>query len=56
MSLSFDALPDAAERAFFNGVPTTFSLPAETVTRLIEVGGKLLRAATDFEKLLRDLR
>ncbi len=34
VNVSFDALPDAAERAYLLGLPTTFTLSPEAVDRL----------------------
>jgi NTE family protein len=50
--VAFDDLDDAEERAFFNGVKTSFDLDDQTVDRLIEVGGRLLRESPDFKKFL----
>jgi NTE family protein len=50
--VAFEALPDASERDFFNGVPTSFTLPDETVDRLIAVGRRLLRDSPDFQRLV----
>jgi len=50
--VDFDALTDPAERAFFNAVPTSLSLPDETVDRLIAVGRKLLRESPDYQGLV----
>ena len=44
--LTFESLTNDEERNFFNDVPTSFSLPGETVDRLIEEGRKLLREST----------
>ncbi len=52
VEVAFDSLEDPKERAFFNGVETSFSLPDETIDRLIEVGGRLLRESKEFEKFL----
>ena len=50
--VAFDNLPDADERKFFNEVKTTWNLDDETVDRLIEVGGRLLRESPDFKRFL----
>ena len=54
--VDFSASPDPAERAFFDAVPTSLSLPAGTADRLIEGGGRLLRESPAYRSLLRDLR
>ena len=50
--LAFDTLEDPKEREFFNGVETSFNLDDETIDRLVEVGGRLLRESPDFQKFL----
>jgi NTE family protein len=52
--LSFDNLPDPQERRFFLNVPTSFFLSDESVDRLREVGGRLLRNSPNFQALLKD--
>ena len=52
IAIGFDQLDSAEERAFFNQVPTRFTLPAATVDRLIEVGARLLRESPEFRALL----
>ena len=54
--VAFDNLAEAKDRDFFNAVETSFNLDDETVDRLIEVGGRLLRDSPDFQKFLADLR
>jgi NTE family protein len=53
--VAFDSLEDAKERKFFNGIGTNFNLKDETVDRLIEVGGRLLRESPDFTTFLAEL-
>ena len=50
--VAFDNLSDADERQFFNDVATTWDLDDETVDRLIEVGGRLLRESPDFKRFM----
>ena len=50
--VAFDHLTDPDEREFFNNVATSFDLDDETIDRLIEVGGRLLRESPDFQKFL----
>lgn len=52
IAIGFDQLDSAEERAFFNQVPTRFTLPPATVDRLIEVGARLLRESPEFRALL----
>jgi NTE family protein len=56
IELAFETLADEEEREFFNNVATSFVLDDETVDRLIEVGGRLLRESPEFAKLLTELR
>ena len=53
--VDFHSASDAAERAYFDAIPTSLQLPAETVDRLIQAAGRLLREAPEFRELLRDL-
>ncbi|HWL41082.1 MAG TPA: patatin-like phospholipase family protein [Gemmatimonadaceae bacterium] len=54
--ITFDALKDPTARAYFLGLPTSFSLPASTVTRLRDVAGQLLREHETFQEVVNDLR
>jgi NTE family protein len=54
--LAFEALPEAADREFFDEVPTTFNLPDTTVDRLIAAGRQLLRNAPEFKRLVAALQ
>lgn len=54
VEVSFDRLSDPAERRFFRELPTSLTLPAVTVDRLREVGGRLLRESRAFQQLLQD--
>ena len=56
IEVAFETLADEEEREFFNNVVTSFALDDETVDRLIEVGGRLLRESPEFVRLLADLR
>jgi NTE family protein len=55
-AVTFDSLKDPAERAYFKQVKTRLTLPKEQVDRLREVGGRLLREAPAFQRLLTDLK
>jgi NTE family protein len=53
--VDFHASRDPAERAFFDSVPTSLSLPAETADRLIQGGERLLRESPAYQSLLKNL-
>jgi NTE family protein len=55
LDVSFDAIPDPEERAYFMNLPTSFVLPAEAVDRLRDVAGRLLRQSADYEALVSEL-
>ena len=55
IEIGFDDLDNDAERTYFNALPTSFNLPPEAIDRLREVGGRLLRASPDYQRLLREL-
>jgi NTE family protein len=50
----FDALSDDESR-FFSKIPTTLTLPRETVDKLTEAGRKILYGSEDFKRLIHDL-
>jgi NTE family protein len=54
--VAFEALEDPKERAYFNELPTSFTLDDEQVDRLIEAGRRLLRESPDFKRLLAALQ
>jgi len=55
VNVSFDELPDAAERRYLLNLPTRLSLPPEDIDRLRAAAGQLLRGSAAFQKLVRDL-
>jgi NTE family protein len=55
LDVSFDAIPDPKERAYFMNLPTSFVLPAEDVDKLREIASQLLRQSTEYESLVQDL-
>lgn len=55
IEVSFDDLESEEERAYFNALPTSFTLPAADIDRLREAGGRLLRNSPDYQRLLREL-
>ena len=52
VEIAFDQIKDPAERQFFNEVKTSFNLDDETVDRLIDVGGRLLRESPEFKSFM----
>src|SRR5262245_31799430 len=52
IDVSFDAIEDPAERRQFMEMPTTFVLPPESIDRLRELGGRLLRDLPPYKVLL----
>ena len=55
IEVSFDLLPDAEERAYFQNLPTSFRLPEQDVDRLRAVGARLLRESPAYQSLLQSL-
>lgn len=53
LSVGFDEIPDSQERDYFMNLPTSFVLPAESVDRLRDVAGKLMRQSPDYQRMLR---
>jgi NTE family protein len=53
--VDFPSIADPAERSFFDSIPTTLYLPAATVDRLVQSGGRLLRESSAYQSLLQDL-
>lgn len=56
VEVTFDSIPDAAEREAFRGIPTSLSLPPDTVDRLRALGPRLMQASEAYQELVRDLR
>lgn len=54
--MTFDAIKNPAERDFFRGIPTSYTLPAKTVDQLRELGPRLIEESTDYQRLLHDLQ
>ena len=54
--LGFDGIPDAEDRAYFNGLPTSFALPADTVDRLRAAAKSLLKSNREFQAFQRSLQ
>ncbi|MEN8757583.1 MAG: patatin-like phospholipase family protein, partial [Desulfobacterales bacterium] len=55
LDVSFGAISDPKERAYFMDLPTSFALPAEAIDRLNEVAGKLLRQSTEYKTIVHEL-
>jgi len=55
IEVDFNAIPDEAERRFFEALPTSLYLPPATVDRLRAVAARILRQSENYRKLLRDL-
>jgi NTE family protein len=55
VNVSFDELPDAAERSYLLNLPTRLSLPPADIDRLRAAAGELLRGSPTFQKLVREL-
>jgi NTE family protein len=47
---------DPEEREYFNNLPTSFSLPDDTIDRLRDAARRLLRESEDYQQLLDLLR
>jgi len=56
ITVKFDALKNEAERAYLNGLPTSFVLSDEAVDRLRDAARRILVQSDEFQRLLRDLR
>jgi NTE family protein len=54
VDVSFDAIRDPTERAYFMDLPTSFVLPPEAVDRLREIAGQLMRQSTDYQAIVRE--
>jgi len=54
--ITFDEIKDPGARAYFLGLPTSFSLPKSTVERVRDVAGQLLRENEVFQETLEALR
>jgi len=55
IDVSFDAISDPKERAYFMNLPTSFVLPPEDIDRLREVAGQLLRQSAEYETIVHEL-
>ena len=55
IDVSFARVSDPAERAFLNGLPTSFVLSSEAVDRLREAAATVVSEDPEFRKYLRDI-
>ena len=55
IALSFRDFKQAEQRAFFNRVPTNFSLSDQQIDKLIAAGHELLRENPDFQRFVSNL-
>jgi NTE family protein len=55
LDVSFEAISDPKERAYFMNLPTSFVLPAEDIDRLREIAGKLLHQSAEYGTIVREL-
>jgi len=55
VDVSFDAVRDPKDRAYFLNLPTSFALPAEAVDRLRDVAGQLLRQSSNYRAVVREM-
>jgi NTE family protein len=55
LDVSFDAISDPKQHAYFMNLPTSFVLPAEEIDRLREIAGKLLRQSAEYETIVHEL-
>jgi NTE family protein len=56
VQVKFDALEDEAERVYFKGLPTSFSLKSEQVDQLRDVAHRVLDQSEEFQRFLNDLK
>jgi NTE family protein len=55
MDISFEAIEDTQERAYFMGLPTSFVLEDEAVDRLREVAARLMNQSPAYQNILGDI-
>lgn len=55
VELHFNQLTDAADRSFYNSVPTSFQLPSGTVDRLRHLARRELASNKEYRELISDL-
>ena len=52
IEVSFDRIESEGERRYFKGLPTTLTLPDETVAKLTQIGGEILAKSEEFRELV----
>ena len=55
MDVSFEDVRDPDERAYFMDLPTSFALKEESIDRLRDVAGRLLRGSKEYQALVLDM-
>ena len=55
VDVSFDAIRDPKERAYFMNLPTSVALTEPQVDRLRDLAGQLMRQSADYESVVREL-
>ncbi len=55
IEVGFDKITDDEQRAFFDSIPTKFTLPAESIDRLRSIGGDILDQDPIFQELLNEI-
>ena len=55
LDVSFSAIQDPEERAYFMNLPTSFVLPPEDIDRLREAAGRVLRESKEYKTIVRKL-
>jgi NTE family protein len=53
LNISFDAIRDPRERAYFMDLPTSFVLPPEDVDRLRDMAGQIMRESEEYDSIVR---
>ncbi len=56
VEVDFDALPDESERTYLKSLPTSFTLPAESVDALRGAAHRILKTSKEFQRLLGELK
>jgi NTE family protein len=55
VDVSFDAIADPEQRAYFMELPTSFVLPDEDIDRLVEVAGQLMRQSPEYDAIVQTM-
>ena len=55
LDVSFDAISDPNERAYFMDLPTSFVLAPEDVDRLLKIAGRLLHQSAEYQRVVHEL-